>query len=185
VLANDTDIDACPKTVASVSDPAHGTTVFTGGGTGITYTPDPNSNGVDTFTYTLNGGSTATVTVTGVEDGPIAPDMTFNSLIGRPNNIDLLTIASDPDGDPLRVKSLTIIFPPSYTDTINRCEVPGCGGSVTINTPGSQVVIDNWSRLTTFTYRGVVGVGTIDYVVSDGKAERTGTLTFNSNPPPV
>jgi hypothetical protein len=41
---------------------------ITGGGTGLTYTPDPGFTGVDTFTYTIsdgNGGQdTATVTVT-------------------------------------------------------------------------------------------------------------------------
>jgi hypothetical protein len=106
-----------------------------------------------------------------------------NALVGRLNNIDLMTIASDPDGDPLRVNSLTINFPPSYTVTLTR--VNGPSGRTTINTPGSQIVILDLSRLTQFTYRAVsgVGVGTIDYVVSDGKAERTGTLTFNAKLP--
>ena len=47
VLANDSDIDAGSKTVTSVRNPAGGTAVITGGGTGMS--------------YTLNGGSTATV----------------------------------------------------------------------------------------------------------------------------
>ncbi len=74
VLANDTDIDGGPKTIASASDPANGTVVLTGGSpgahTGLTYQPDPNycnsppGTTPDTFTYTLNGGSTATVSVT-------------------------------------------------------------------------------------------------------------------------
>ena len=37
VLANDTDVDGGPKSVASVTQPAHGTVVITGGGTGLTY----------------------------------------------------------------------------------------------------------------------------------------------------
>ena len=40
VLANDTDIDAGPTTITSVTDPANGTVVITGGGTGLTYQPD-------------------------------------------------------------------------------------------------------------------------------------------------
>ena len=81
VLANDTDTDGGPKTMASVDDPANGTVVLTGGGRrGLTYQPDANycnsppGGTPDTFTYTLNGGSTATVsvTVTCVDDPPSA-----------------------------------------------------------------------------------------------------------------
>lgn len=70
VLANDTDVDGGPKSVASVTQPTNGTVVITGGGTGLTYTPNTNycnsvSGPLDTFTYTLTpGGSTATVSVT-------------------------------------------------------------------------------------------------------------------------
>jgi hypothetical protein len=70
VLANDTDIDGGPKQVESVTQPANGTVVITGGGTGVTYEPSANycnqppGTTPDTFTYTLNGGSTATVSVT-------------------------------------------------------------------------------------------------------------------------
>ena len=39
VLANDTDTDGGPKSVASVTQPTNGTVVITGGGTGLTYAP--------------------------------------------------------------------------------------------------------------------------------------------------
>ena len=66
VLANDTDVDGGPKTIASVTDPANGTVVITGGGdraspTRRTRTTATTARRPDTFTYTLNGGSTATV----------------------------------------------------------------------------------------------------------------------------
>ena len=57
VLANDTDIDGGPKQVTAKTNGAHGTVAITGGGTGLTYTPDANYCGPDSFTYTLNGGS--------------------------------------------------------------------------------------------------------------------------------
>ena len=88
VLANDSDPDGDPATIASASDPANGTVVLTGGlpgaHTGLTYQPDPNycndppGTTPDTFTYTLNGGSTATVsvTVTCGDDAPTAVDDT-------------------------------------------------------------------------------------------------------------
>ena len=52
----------------SVSDPDHGTTAVANGGKRVSYTPDPDycnpsPQPDDTFTYTLNGGSTATVSV--------------------------------------------------------------------------------------------------------------------------
>ena len=68
VLANDTDTDAGPKTIASKTNGSNGTVAITGGGSGLTYTPnanycnEPGAAPADTFTYTLNGGSTATVT---------------------------------------------------------------------------------------------------------------------------
>jgi Big-like domain-containing protein len=67
VLANDTNPDGGPKQVASVTQPAHGTAAVAGVGTGVTYQPAfgyCDSNAPDTFTYSVNGGSTATVSVT-------------------------------------------------------------------------------------------------------------------------
>jgi hypothetical protein len=77
VLANDTNPDGGPKTVASVTDPPHGTAVRTSS-TGVTYRPDPDFCGSDSFGYTLNGGSTATVsmTVTCVDDPDVIPPET-------------------------------------------------------------------------------------------------------------
>src|SRR4029450_1071253 len=92
------DPDGGPMVIESASDPANGTVVITGGGTGLTYEPDPNycnsppGTTPDTFTYTLNGGSTATVsvTVTCVNDAPIADDETFNganSAVGNTTRV--------------------------------------------------------------------------------------------------
>jgi ELWxxDGT repeat protein len=67
VLANDTDVDGgAPKSVVSVTQPAHGTVTITGGGAGLTYRPDADycNDGMpaDVFTYALSpGGETATV----------------------------------------------------------------------------------------------------------------------------
>jgi hypothetical protein len=70
VLVNDTDVDTGPKTVTAVGAAAHGTAAIGGGGANVTYTPaagycneGPNVP-PDSFTYTLNGGSQATVRVT-------------------------------------------------------------------------------------------------------------------------
>lgn len=66
VLANDTDADGDALTLISATQGAHGTVTFTNGS--LTYTPDTNWTGTDTFAYTISDGyggtDTATVTVT-------------------------------------------------------------------------------------------------------------------------
>src|SRR4029079_5111549 len=66
VLANDTDTEGDPFTIQSVTQPANGAVVVTGGGTGLTYQPNANycntppGTTLDTFTYTLTpGGASA------------------------------------------------------------------------------------------------------------------------------
>ena len=69
VLANDTDANGSPLAITSVSKPQFGTA--TTDGKSVTYTPNGNFNGTDSFSYfvTSAGGGTAgssvTVTVTG------------------------------------------------------------------------------------------------------------------------
>jgi hypothetical protein len=110
VLANDTDIDGGPKTVAAASTPAHGSVLVTGGATGLTYAPDANYCGVDSFTYTLNGGSAATVsvTVTCVDDPPVAVDdaATVTEDAGA-SPIAVLANDTDVDGGPRSIQAVT------------------------------------------------------------------------------
>jgi VCBS repeat-containing protein len=109
VLTNDTDADGGPKTISSATDPANGTVVLTGGSagahTGLTYQPDPNycndppGTTPDTLTYTVNGGSNATIfmTVTCVNDAPVADDETFNGNDSAHGNTTLQV--DDPSDD--------------------------------------------------------------------------------------
>lgn len=74
VLANDTDFDGDSLSIAEVTQPSNGTVV--NNGTDVTYTPDADFNGTDSFTTTIsdgNGGTdtaTVTVTVVAVNDDP-------------------------------------------------------------------------------------------------------------------
>ena len=76
VLANDANGTVTNKQVASVSQPASGTSAITGGGTGVSYAPAADFCGADSFTYTLTGGSQANVTITVTCVGDPAPPVT-------------------------------------------------------------------------------------------------------------
>ncbi len=116
VLANDTDIDAGPISITSVTQPANGAVVITGGGTGLTYQPNANycntppGTTLDTFTYTLNGGSLATVTmtVTCFDNPPVAvADAATLTEDDPATAIDVLANDTDTDGGPISVNSVT------------------------------------------------------------------------------
>ncbi len=78
VLTNDTDADAGTTLTATLgASSVNGTVTLTPDG-GFTYTPNPNFNGTDSFTYTASDGTavsnvaTVTITVAAVNDAPIA-----------------------------------------------------------------------------------------------------------------
>jgi hypothetical protein len=89
VLSNDTDPDGDNLTDVNASNPAGGSVVLNLNGS-FTYTPDPDFNGTDTFTYqandghgNLSGGATVTITVSPVNDDPgftKGPDVTVSAL---------------------------------------------------------------------------------------------------------
>ena len=112
VLANDSDPDGDTLTVAGVSAPAHGTAVLTETGA-VRYTPEPNFNGTDGFTYVVGDGSGLTaqaavdVTVLPVNDPPEAVDDAAETAEDTPVNIAVLDNDSDPDGDPLTVAEVS------------------------------------------------------------------------------
>jgi VCBS repeat-containing protein len=76
VLKNDTDVEGNSLTAVLVSGPAHGTLTLTTQG-GFTYTPAPDYNGTDSFTYKANDGilnsnvATVALTITPVNDAPV------------------------------------------------------------------------------------------------------------------
>jgi len=116
VLLNENDPDAGFNRVLHVTDPAHGTLAITGGGTGVNYTPDPNycnrpgTAPLDTFDYTINGGSSATaaITVTCLDDTPTAVDDTKTVLQDSgPTSIAVLANDTDSDGGPRAIIATT------------------------------------------------------------------------------
>ena len=103
------DVDGDNLTIIAVTNPTNGTAACDG--TDCTYTPNQDFNGTDSFTYKVNDGeldsnvSTVTVTVTAVNDAPVANDMTAtmdeNKIAGRYQPVTIFLNATDVDGDDL------------------------------------------------------------------------------------
>ncbi|TMQ06211.1 MAG: tandem-95 repeat protein, partial [Deltaproteobacteria bacterium] len=111
VLGNDTDPDGDSLSVVGFTQPAHGSATLVAGF--ATYTPGPDFNGTDAFSYTVadptGASSTATVhvTVTPVNDAPVAADDSASTDEDTPVAIDALANDSDVDGDALAIASVT------------------------------------------------------------------------------
>ena len=106
------DGDGDALTFTLVDAPAHGT--ISGSAPNVTYTPDPNYHGADSFTYQANDGSansavaTVSLTVNPVNDTPVADDGDKTTLEDVPTS--LVLSGSDIDGDTL---SFVIVAAPS------------------------------------------------------------------------
>ncbi|MCL4858349.1 MAG: tandem-95 repeat protein [Caldilineaceae bacterium] len=168
VLANDSDPDGDALTITSVSKPQFG--AATTNGQTVTYTPNANFVGNDTFSYVVSdgkgGAATGSVTITvtgpgGPNRAPTAANDTATTPAGVAVTIDVLANDSDPDGDAL---TITIDGPPSH-------------GAATVN--NGKVVYTPQA--------GFTGTDRFTYIVSDGKggtasATVTITVTGSGNP---
>lgn len=97
------DPESDPLTFITVLDPPNGS--LSGGAPNLTYTPDTDFNGVDSFTFKVNDGyqdsneATVTITVNPIEDPPIANSQEVTTNEDVPVAITLT--GSDGDEDPL------------------------------------------------------------------------------------
>ena len=115
VLLNDSDPDLDTLTITAKTNGAKGVVTITGGGTGLTYKPNANANGADTFTYTIADGhgwttiGTVNVTITPVQDPPNAVNDATLSVRESAGATALAVKAndSDPDGDTLTIVAKT------------------------------------------------------------------------------
>jgi large repetitive protein len=115
VLDNDT-TDAGPIVVTIDSPPSSGSA--TTNGTTVTYTPDPNFHGDDSFTYigTNDDGPSAPATVavhvTSVDDAPVANDDSDSTNEGQSVDIDVLANDTDIDSGSLTINPGSVSDPP-------------------------------------------------------------------------
>jgi len=177
VLANDTDVDGDPMTIAKVTQGGHGAVTIVSGGPPpglapsalaandtVVYTPDPDYYGPDQFTYIVedgNGGADTAavqVTVLPVNDAPVAANDTVTTDEDTPITIRVIANDTDIDGDNLTVTGVT----------------QGGHGAVAIATGTSQTNGGVWplaAGATAVTYspeQDFNGVDRFTYMIGDG-----------------
>ncbi|EPD6041751.1 tandem-95 repeat protein [Vibrio parahaemolyticus] len=113
VLGNDT-FEGKDKVVSldAENDPKNGTVIVNNDGT-VTYTPNDNYHGIDSFTYIVTSGgvsesTTVEVNVTPVNDAPVAKDDIATTQEDTAVTIDVLPNDTDVDGDKLSIQSATV-----------------------------------------------------------------------------
>ena len=161
--ANDTDPDGDVLVTASVSAATNGTTSLTADGN-VLYTPFPDYHGPDGFTYVTEDGRGGTgsanvlVTVTPVNDPPIATDDVAQTIQPNAVVIDVLENDTDIDGDTLSVSEAT-----------------ADSGTVT-------VLEDN--TLSYAPAAGFLGVDIVTYAASDAAASDSANVRVTVEPAP-
>jgi CshA-type fibril repeat protein len=197
LLSNATDADGDSLSITQFTI---GTTTYTAGQTAtisgvgtltinadgtFTFTPAPNYNGsVPSVSYVVsdgNGGtdtSTLGITVTSANDSPIDGDENLSAAEDTPLSGNLLSNATDADGDSLSITQFTI---GTTTYTAGQTATISGVGTLTINADGTF----------TFTpapnYNG--SVPSVSYVVSDGNGgtdtSTLGITVTSANDPPI
>ncbi|WP_172441992.1 tandem-95 repeat protein, partial [Vibrio parahaemolyticus] len=124
VLGNDT-FESTDKVVSldAENGPKNGTVIVNNDGT-VTYTPDDNYVGKDTFTYVVTSGgvsesTTVEVNVTPVNDAPVAKDDIATTQEDTAVTIDVLPNDSDVDGDKLSIESASVPKEQGTVEVVN------------------------------------------------------------------
>lgn len=191
ILNNDSDSDSDlePSSVVVTSGPANGTIAVDAGTGDVTYTPNANFNGTDTFDYQICDDEatplcdfgTVNITITPVNDAPVAQDDAATTDEDTPLNGDVLVdngngADSDIDGDALSVTAID-----GNAADIGNAVTLASGATITLNGDG------------TFTFEPtglaiqMLGVGdslvdTFTYTIDDGNGgtdTATATITIN------
>ena len=160
VLANDTDVSEL--TAVLVEGPANGTLTLNADGSFV-YKPNANFNGTDTFTYKAfddelySEVATVTITVTAVNDAPVAEDQAVTT--DEDTAVEITLVATDVDGDTLTYAIVTA--PTNGTITIVD--------NVVTYTPNA-----NWHGADSFTFKANDGtvdsnIATVTITVKDVK----------------
>ncbi|MBT8207725.1 MAG: sigma-70 family RNA polymerase sigma factor [Acidimicrobiia bacterium] len=139
----------------------------------LVYTPPPNFNGIDQFTYGMSDGIDTTrvvvsVTVNSVNDAPTGTAPSVSTMVDTPLLIDVLGAYQDVDGD-----ALSFVF-------INPFET-AAGGTFSLS--GDQLLY--------VPPLGYVGEDQLDYMITDGEALVSDSVSISvlddggENSPPI
>ena len=182
-------------TVGTVGQPLAGTwgTLVLRPDGSYTYTPAPRAQALDdgesqsdVFTYRATDGgglsstTTLTLTVTGVNDGPVAIDDRAVTPEDTPITLAVLTNDSDPENDPLTITAIN--GQPVVAGAVVRLTDTATGdlnGTVRLNPDGTLRFVPE---------SGFNGPLSFTYTITDGDAQDTATvnLTVDSiNDPPI
>ncbi|MEK2176422.1 tandem-95 repeat protein, partial [Vibrio parahaemolyticus] len=124
VLGNDTfEGDDQVVSLDTNNGPANGTVSVNPDGS-VTYTPNDNYHGTDSFTYIVTSGgvsesTTVSVDVTPVNDAPVAKDDIATTQEDTAVTIDVLPNDSDVDGDKLSIESASVPKEQGTVEVVN------------------------------------------------------------------
>ena len=202
VLANDSDPDGdTALTTAAATSPTKGTVVHNADHS-FTYTPNANISGTDSFTYrvTDSTGRTATavvfLTITAVNDLPVAGNNSATTTEDTPVTINVLTNDSDLDGDTLTITAVTqpahgsatftatnVTYTPAANsngpDSFTYSISDGHGGTATATVSITVTAVNDWPVAVTDTATTAEDTPvTINVIGNDTDAEGD-TLTVN------
>lgn len=147
ILLSGTDPDGDMLTYTLVTTPAHGT--LSGTAPDLTYTPEANYNGTDSFTFLVNDGQVSSeaaavsIEVAAVNDAPEANPLSVLAPVDMP--LPIVLSGTDVDGDAL---SFTVVSSPVHGT------LSGTGANLTY-TPEA----------------GYVGEDSFSFVVNDGELD--------------
>jgi hypothetical protein len=155
-LANDSDPNGDSLKVSSIGNPSNGRARLSANSAVISYVPNADFFGQDSFTYEISDGfggtasATVTVTVAAVNDAPIARADSARTAGGTPVTIDVLRNDTDAEHDRLGVAAVGI---PAH---------------------GAAVIAPD-GRITYTPSSGFYGADSCAYLVSDGNGGSTST----------
>ena len=176
VLANDSDADNLSGpvnaglTVSATTPASHGTVTVAGDGLSVSYTPNPDFNGTDSFTYTVSDGvltdtATVSVTVSPVAEAPVAND-------------DAATVSEDSSATTVDVLA-------NDADADNLSGPANAGLSVSATTPASHGTVAIAGDGLSVSYTPAAdyyGADSFTYTITDGAFTATATVAVIVNP---
>lgn len=163
LTGTDADLPASTLTFALVSTTNNGI-LGTLNGNQVTYTPNANFSGADSFVFKVTDGmaeatGVVNITINAVNDAPTAVADTVTTIKG------------------------TTIVVPASTLLVNDSDLEGSPISfVSVGQATNGTVVVNGANIEFTPATGFVGLGTFVYTISDGTATANGTVTVVINP---